>query len=494
MPLLADQALREVLIDYLKGESLGHVKNRIEKHIKGEKSGYRIYNSKLFAYSDEDKPEETHPLTNEFLRLLRIDKDEKEYHLLISLSLYQILTRLKGRHGHLDKLIEIIHEVQEPQSWTWTIISTILTCTGIGVFLYFYPQFFWMFVEWFTRVFPAFVRWLCLIFTEIPSVAVIGMAWQSGVLIYQWYNTFKYGPHPSPDSLRSLLFKTLGIAMNISGNVLMYLAHGSLGPIAAILFIACSFMDVLETINLLFIKYETPTIDVQQSLLKGAVLFKLKQAFPIRPLSMDELAYHACLDKLRERDLNILWIKLAATAFITISIILWCTLPSSMVLSLSFLIFGLLINLAKDQMVKRISHRYAEELQTALRIIYKDDPKIVTAAKNEFAGYTMQKIDSYRHNTAFTPHVRELICAKLNEERIRLIDAINFSLDSAKEKFDQAETIIFSVFTCTPQIWAKDNTMLFYQPPNGGHRVEATALPDIENQSATPWTFATIGV
>ncbi len=438
---MVENALREVLIDYLKGESLAHVKSKIEKHIKGEQSGYRIYSTKLFAYSNPEKPEETHPLTLAFLKLLRIDEREEEFSLLISLSLYQILTRLKGRHGHLDKLIEIIHETQEPKSWTWTIITNILTLTGLGVFLYFYPQYFWMFINWFTGFFPLLVNWLCRLFTEVQSVALIGLGWQSCTLIYQWYNTFKYGSHPSADSLRSLLFKTLGIAMNISGNVLMYLAHGSLGPIAAILFIACSFMDVLETIYLLSVKYESPTIDFKQSLLRGTLYVKQKRALTTRPSTLEESAHYARLEKLRERDLNTLWVKLAATALISLSIILWCTLPSSMVLSLSFLIFGLLVNLAKDSIIKRISHRYAEELQTNLRIIYKSDPESVAKAKGEFTNYAIKIIDSYRKH----PNIGASVIELLNKERIRLTEDIGFNLEDAKTKFDVTTGFIASL-------------------------------------------------
>lgn len=447
-----DFKLRQILIDYSKGESLAVVEDTIRQHVDGEKNGYKLYN-KIYGYRNgNNNPEEIHPLTIEFLRLYGIDPSDDEFSLLVSLSLYQMITRLKGRHGHLDKLHSIIHQVHEPKKWTKTIILTILFCTGIGLFLYFYPHLFWMFIDWFMQAFPQFVKWLCVIFTEVRSVAIIGIAWQSSVLIYTWYNTFKYGPNPSPDSLRSLAFKTLGIAMNISGNVLMYLAHGALGPIAAVLFIACSFMDVLETIYLLFVKYESPQIDFSESVRHAHLKFKSRQINLETPLTAELSARNIRLDNMRERDLNILWIKLAATALITISIILWCTMPSGIVLSLCFLVFGLLVNLAKDLIIKRITDRYAESLQKGLRVVYKNESKELSEARDKFASFFMEETNG-QENEEITPILRT------RWEQLR--EKSPFILAEAKEAFHNAKNDVKQAF----KLGRSGRNHPFFTPP-----------------------------
>ncbi len=432
-----DEQLRQILIDYAKGESLAVVEDGIRKHVKGEKNARKLY-GKMYGYRSGEKNPLPHPLTIEFLRLYEITSSDEEFDLLVSLNLRQIITRLKGRYGHLEQLDHIIHKVQEPKRWTKTILLSILVCSGIGLFLYFCPHFFWLFIEWFLKSFPGFIKWLCVIFTEVRSVAIIGIAWQSSVLLYTWYKTFKHGPNPSPDSLRSLAFKTLAIGMNISGNVLMYMAHGTLGPIAALLFIACSFMDVLETIYLLFVKYENPQIDFSATIRHANLKFKPRRGLDIEaPLTTEQSARNIRLDTMRERDLNILWIKLAAAALVTVSIILWCTLPSGMVLSLCFLTFGLLVNLAKDLIIKRITNQYAESLQTSLRIVYKNESKAVTAEKNEFAGFFMDQTSAQQNAE---------INQVLKNSFQTLKDKSPFILEEAKNNFINIKTAVDKAF------------------------------------------------
>lgn len=432
MPILESQetALRKVLIDYLKGESLGSIKDKIEQQLKNNKNGYTLYHT-ITTYSDPNSPASTHPLTTEFLKHLKIESYDEEYQSLVNTpNLYRLLTRLKGRHGHLDKLIEIIDEATESTSWTYTILGIILGCAGVGTFLYFYPNIFWTIVDWFTVAIPKLLRWLALVFSKTRNVAFLGIIWQALILIWYWYDAFKFGPNASPDKVKSLLFKTLGISLNITANILLYFALGSLGPIAAVLFIASSLTDIIETIYILVVKYETPKIDLNKSVNALSITYKTKGMEP-GELSLEERAHNTRNIYLRERDLNALWVKLAATALITISVTLWCVLEPGITLSICFLLLGLLIALGRDIIVKKINNHYAHDLQSALRVVYADETKVVAEMKNEFSNYVL---DILHENKNYPPKVQQALRDRWDD--IRTESPFNFEL--AKSKFDQS--------------------------------------------------------
>lgn len=361
------ERLRQVLIDYLKGASLETIEQNIRACVAGEKSGYNLYHNKLFAATDTDKPGLPHPQTILFLKLLEIDQSNTDFNILISLNLYQMLTRLKGRHNRLEKLIEIIDSVHEPQNIGSTLLRLFLITTGIGIFLYFNPSLLQSFLHWFLRVSPKWIDWLVVLFTDISSVAIIGISWQSFVLLYKGYRTFEHGPYPSIDDIKSLFFKIIAVTLNITANILMLLAHGTLGHIAAFLFIVSSAIDVIETIYFLQVKYGGLHID-----LTNQPPNRPENSLQLATISIERKANNLSHNMLRERDVLIFWIKLAAAAFITVSIVLWCTMPPQIFLSLGFLTFGLIVNFLKDLFISEVKHRHAQKLQNQIKIIYDE--------------------------------------------------------------------------------------------------------------------------
>ena len=75
---------------------------------------------------------------------------------------------------------------------------------------------------------------------------------------------------------------------------------------------------------------------------------------------------------LRERDLSLLAINLAATVLITASVVVWCLFPPSWIITIACVVCGWLVGMSKGFATTHLTQKYANQLQRNLKEITAD--------------------------------------------------------------------------------------------------------------------------
>lgn len=339
--------LKILVIDYLQGaqgkSSHGVIEARLrELTDRLEKKCKTLY----LAVSPINKDD---PYVIAIAASLNIEKNTKDYEKLIngSNNLHQLLQNLyHNGHNHLEDLLNQIEAITPPHPWALYFGLAAVASVGAGTYIYLNQNYLFQFINWCKKTFPLATRWIGHTLSVLRNISIIGLIYHSFMLLWHWYSAFKYGTRPPLHKLSSrLIFETISKSFIISAYVLSYLAAGVMTPVAAILFIISSAIDVIESL------YDL-----------GRCLRTIKQ----NPTNWREYANAIRQQNEKQRKLNSVWVNLGAALLIMSAVIISCVLPPSIVINLSCIVFFWLVTQAKNSVITNINVHAYRDLQIEL--------------------------------------------------------------------------------------------------------------------------------
>ncbi len=353
-------AIKEIVFDYLvRGEDTADIKWRLKKLASKQNC------KKLFQQVTLDDNSLNDSLVIAILASSDINPSNGQnkqelYEELIdeSENLLELLENIynRGNH-HLGYLLKQIKHTRPPHNWALYFGLGALFSGGVGGLYYFKPHYFEIVGNWFVDTFPFAVKWIGATFSLLHNIPLLGIAWNLITLSWIWYQTYASSTsNVSSFQINRALFITFNTALIIAAYGLTYLAAGIMTQPAALLLIAGSgTVNVIARAHMLW------------NLRKPEILTNPKQ----KQNWKDVVAY--------ERDKNLyqrVWrsfrVEVIAAAFITASVVVWCVCPPSIILSLSCLVFGWLVVLAREARFAHIKRQSAAELQAVIKEINTD--------------------------------------------------------------------------------------------------------------------------
>jgi hypothetical protein len=268
-----------------------------------------------------------------------------------SRNLFELLTNIYHRGNHqLGHLLKLIESTYPQRNWTLSfILGAFLTAGFAGVF-YFKPEYGDNILSWLRQTFPTVLKWIGKTFSLLKNIPLLGVAWHAAFLIGDWIYTFKKGT--ATFKLNRLLFNTLNAGFIITAYSLTYLAMGIMtAPAAILLILGSGTIDVLgSAFNLWYVPKPIPLSKEQKE-------------------SWKHVAAYERANNLYRQLWRSFWVKLGAAILITAAVILWYSLPPTLILSLSCLVFGWLVTLARVSILRTSKIEHAQKLQASIHAI-----------------------------------------------------------------------------------------------------------------------------
>lgn len=420
VPKIPDaEHLKKIVIDHLQGEPKRLIKDRLAIQAEELKeSCKKLYQS----ISLEDKKQ---ALNDDFiiaiLGSLDIYKNEgsascppaysrKITHIINkSDNLYMFLRHLyNDGHHHLGSLLKHIDQTHPEQNWAAYFAGSAVVTAAVGGLFYFKPDYLAKVIAWFEQTSPKVADWLLKTFTSLRNAPLIGMIYNTiGILWYvkrlfnHLYDILVNGLAVPTYKITSDVFKALTRSFYMAGNVLLYITAGIMGPTAAVFFVLGALTDLVESLY---------------------TLSTLYKAEPKTPSKTDKnrwsyLAERERAKSLNQQTLNALWVRLGASLLIAASVIISCIFPN-LVLTVSCLVFGWFVALAKESIVAHINDQESNyKLPHNLKKIkVNKDPALSPALSPEEKILREQK-------------------AEIAQEKLKLAQT-KLKLQKAKEKVD----------------------------------------------------------
>lgn len=267
-------------------------------------------------------------------------------------NLYVALKSLQVNHPHLTLLLELIDETRvERPGWLYLMYAAGLTAlTGILIYMKEHSE---LVEAWFEKIIPIVARWLGNTVYLLRSTPLLGIISNGFQLINFWYHTLVYGTYNDQNKITRLFFKTLEYGLPIIGYVLCYLAGGVMTLPALSMLITGSVIDIIETLytrnNHVYERQKNPS-----------------------PNATDyySATQKARADNFHERNLFIFLVTLTAHILTTVSVIVWCVFPPSLMIAVPCMVFTYLVSQTKDSCLAYFKNRFDNQLQTELENIF----------------------------------------------------------------------------------------------------------------------------
>ncbi len=235
--------LTEAVFLYLNGERVSLVQSTIVAlSVESEKDAKALYK----AIKVDTK------LEQQLFLALRVPKAQQKFYTNAP-HLFALLTHLHQDgygFGHLGHLLAIIDETQYNfyrRLQTAGLFTTALA--GIGATAHFQPERALRILAFIISRLPLILlEWLRRTFSLLKNLTFIGAAYGVFRYILFIYNTFYHGFSNLTQKLSALFFRTLAMGLNLGAYGIIFLSAGIPTPLSASLFIAASFVGVIESV------------------------------------------------------------------------------------------------------------------------------------------------------------------------------------------------------------------------------------------------------
>jgi hypothetical protein len=356
MPIMIEEyddvALVHVILYYLAGmeNSLvkAHLSAQCERGIackeRYEKMTARTL-TQIFSYED---------CVRAILDELSVPKEKQQEYINLP-NLYVLLKKLQSKHRHLANLIHLIDETKPPRNLAKPFFFTAVILAGISVLLWFKAEYVERLSLFAKKAMFELLYGLQRALRLVRNTPLLGLLVNGSALIWAWYRAFSDGLGLDHDKAIVLFLKTVENVFPIVGYLLCFFAGGVMTVPALSLFVVGSATDAVEGLYS-FVKHELeqwfdPIPDGDTCCLKTA---------------------RKRVEMLRERDLSLLAINLAATVLITASVVMWCLFPPSWIITVACVVCGWLVGMSKGFAVAHLNQKYANQLQRNLKEITAD--------------------------------------------------------------------------------------------------------------------------
>ena len=266
-------------------------------------------------------------------------------------NLYDALKKLELKHPRLSTLIDIIDQAQPTQTW-WMYLLLAAGLTAVTGFVYYLIENFAHVRRWSEKILPIVSHWFHNTINLLKKTPIVGIVSNGVLLLNAWYQAIIDGSITDTNQLIRLTFKTIEHSLPIVGYVLCYLAAGTMTIPAVSMFIASAVFDVIESLYML-------------------IHHQVEQYFnPLPPATeYHSAAARACTDNVRQRNLYISLVTIAANLITSAAVVIWCIFPPSLIIALPCVLVSILIGFTKNSLVSHLKDSYAHSLQSDLKDI-----------------------------------------------------------------------------------------------------------------------------
>lgn len=347
-----DVALVQVILDYLAGMENSLVKAQLSAQCEQGLACKERYEemtartlTQIFSYED---------CVRAILDALSVPKEKQQEYIKLP-NLYVLLKKLQSKHRHLAHLIHLIDETKPPRNLAKPFFFTAVILAGISVLLWFKAEYVERLSLFAKKAMFELLYGLQRALRLVRNTPLLGLLVNGSALIWAWYRAFSDGLGLDHDKASVLFLKTVENVFPIVGYLLCFFAGGVMTVPALSLFVVGSATDAIEGLYS-FAKHE------------------LEQWFD--PIPDGDTYYlktaRKRVEMLRERDLSVLAINLAATVLITASVVMWCLFPPSWIITVACVVCGWLVGMSKGFAVAHLNQKYANQLQRNLKEITAD--------------------------------------------------------------------------------------------------------------------------
>ena len=347
-----DIALVQVILDYLAGMENSLVKAQLSAQCERGlacKERYEKMTARTLTqiHSYED-------CVRAILTALSVP-ERKQQDYIKAPNLYVLLKKLQPTYRHLAHLIQLIDETKPPKSWAKPFFFTAVIIAGISLLLWFKAEYVERLSLFAKKAMVDLLYGLQKALRLVRNTPLLGLLVNGSALIWAWYRVFSDGLGLDHDKVSVLFLKTVENVFPIVGYLLCFFAGGVMTVPALSLFVVGSATDAVEGLYS-FVKHE------------------LEQWFD--PIPDGDTYYlktaRKRVEMLRERDLSLLAINLAATVLITASVVVWCLFPPSWIITIACVVCGWLVGMSKGFATTHLTQKYANQLQRNLKEITAD--------------------------------------------------------------------------------------------------------------------------
>jgi len=402
-------AFKKAIIDYLNGtNNINVTKNNIRSactylavSIDAKTFCRNIPLSKNTTDTDLD------PQIIEILEHLNLPIDKSKYTEIS--SLYDLLRPQKDMEYVCDELIDASRPILP---WITYLYRPMVLTLGVLVYCYVHPQFFWSTIDWIIDIVPILYQWLNHFVIQLHNLPLFGMAGQVILILYYLSKTFEHGLDPSVEKVRALTFRAAAIGLNFLAHLISYAFSGALPMLPAAIFISSSFLDVVESFY---------TFCIQKPL-------RMKEIYD----SAHEKAFDYRRNHTVERNRQIFLIRILYALTITSLVVVWSSLPPSVILTMTYMLSMWLAFLIKDYCITLINHTSASAQQLSILGIY-NAPEFTIERLTEKA---MARFTKYANQQLATMSTDPNKHAQCHQEMARLLTESPFVFRDIKYKFD----------------------------------------------------------
>ena len=267
-------------------------------------------------------------------------------------NLYVLLKKLQPKHRHLAHLIQLIDETKPSRSWAGPFFFAAVAIAGLATLLSFKKSYLVPLSSFAQKAMVNFLFGLERTLKLASNTPLLGLLSNGIALLWAWRQAFADGLELDHDKSSVLFMRTVEYVFPMIACLLCFFAAGVMTIPALSLFIVGSAIDAVEGIY----SFAKHAIDRRYDPLPTGSSYYEKTS--------------RARDKtLRDRDINVLLINLAATLLITASVVVWCLFPISWVITVSCVVCGWLVGMSKGFSISHINRSYANKLQRTLENI-----------------------------------------------------------------------------------------------------------------------------
>lgn len=350
MPMVINEldnfALVDTVLDYLSGVSNSRIKAALDEQC--EEKGIACKQ----RYAQITTCTRNYDACVELvLNALFVPEDDRRTYRTAP-NLYVLLKKLEPRYRHLTHLIRLIDQSNPPKSWAKPFLVVAFMIAGSALLLSFKKKYVTHLSLFAQKATVHLLYGLQRTLRLVKNTPLLGILINGIALLWAWYQAFSDGLGLDHDKASILFSKTIENAFPIVACLLCFFAGGVMTTPAMALFIVGSAIDAVVGLYA-FIKHERESLPTQD---------------------LEEPGYYfetarARVAILRQRDISILLVNLAATALITASVVIWCVFPPSWIITASCVAFGWLVGMFKLLSISHLNHTSANYMQQVLKEI-----------------------------------------------------------------------------------------------------------------------------
>lgn len=264
-------------------------------------------------------------------------------------NFYALLKKLAVKHRHLLDLIDLIDEIKPVQNWGLYFMFAAGVTAGSSI-LYHLKDNIDIVKAWFENMFPILSRWLGNTVHLLRNTPLVGIVLNAIPLLNTWRRSISDEAGVDKHKLIKLFLKTMSHFLPIIGYMLCYLAGATMTIPALTLFISGAIIDVVDSLHTIAKdEYERWT----NPLPSGTEYYS--QTAKTRA------------NNLYERGLLVFLVNFIASLLTTVSVIIWCVFPPSLMIALPSVMFAWCVGMAKHSLLSHINKEYTNALQRDLQ-------------------------------------------------------------------------------------------------------------------------------